>query len=257
MAKIISVHSFRGGTGKSNTTANVGSLLAADGLRVGIVDTDIQSPGIHVLFGITEDDMHYSLNDYLWGKCTIGQAAVDVTANLNSDPNNVVPVSGNVFLIPSSMRVGEIARILREGYDVGLLNDGYDQLVSALNLDVLLIDTHPGLNEETLLSIAISDALAVIMRPDQQDYHGTSVTVEVARKLDVPRMMILVNKTPPALDPREVKQRVEQSYNCPVAAVIPHSDEMMTLASSGVLSLQYPDLEVARLYRQTAALLYN
>jgi MinD-like ATPase involved in chromosome partitioning or flagellar assembly len=71
MAKIISIHSFRGGTGKSNSTANIASLLASDGLRVGIVDTDIQSPGIHVLFGMNEDDMQYSLNDYLWGKCDI------------------------------------------------------------------------------------------------------------------------------------------------------------------------------------------
>jgi MinD-like ATPase involved in chromosome partitioning or flagellar assembly len=68
MAKIISIHSFRGGTGKSNSTANIASLLASDGLRVGIVDTDIQSPGIHVVFGMNEDDMQYSLNDNLWGK---------------------------------------------------------------------------------------------------------------------------------------------------------------------------------------------
>ena len=50
MAQIISIHSFRGGTGKSNTTANIAALLAAGGRRVGVVDTDIQSPGIHVLF---------------------------------------------------------------------------------------------------------------------------------------------------------------------------------------------------------------
>ena len=48
MSKIISIHSFRGGTGKSNTCANVTTLLAAQGMRVGVVDTDIQSPGIHV-----------------------------------------------------------------------------------------------------------------------------------------------------------------------------------------------------------------
>ncbi len=35
MAKIISIHSFRGGTGKSNTTANVAAVLATKGLRVG------------------------------------------------------------------------------------------------------------------------------------------------------------------------------------------------------------------------------
>ena len=49
--KIVSIHSFRGGTGKSNTTANLASQVALTGKRVGIVDTDIQSPGIHVLFG--------------------------------------------------------------------------------------------------------------------------------------------------------------------------------------------------------------
>jgi len=41
MAKIISIHSFRGGTGKSNTSANVAALLATEGRRVGVVDTDI------------------------------------------------------------------------------------------------------------------------------------------------------------------------------------------------------------------------
>ncbi len=79
MSKIISIHSFRGGTGKSNTTANVATLLAMRGLRVGVVDTDIASPGIHVLFGMDEEHMGRSLNDYLWGKCDIAETAHDVT----------------------------------------------------------------------------------------------------------------------------------------------------------------------------------
>ena len=82
MSQIIAMHSFRGGTGKSNTTANVATLLAAEGRRIGIVDTDIQSPGIHVLFGLDEDSMVHSLNDYLWGKCAIQEAAHDITARL-------------------------------------------------------------------------------------------------------------------------------------------------------------------------------
>ena len=63
MCEIISVHSFRGGTGKSNLTANLAATLALKGKRVGVVDTDIQSPGIHVIFGLDEDTMNYSLND--------------------------------------------------------------------------------------------------------------------------------------------------------------------------------------------------
>ena len=247
MSKIISIHSFRGGTGKSNTTANVTTLLATEGRRVGVIDTDIQSPGIHVLFGMDETDMVHSLNDYLWGKCDIKQTAHDVTSRLG------MGIKGQVFLIPSSIKAGEIARVLREGYDVGLLNDGFHELVEVLDLDVLMIDTHPGLNEETLLSIAISDALGIIMRPDQQDYQGTGVTVEVARKLDVPRMLLIVNKVPSVFDLAEVRSRVEQTYNCEVAAVLPHSDEMMTLASAGIFALHYPGHPVTAAFKQLAA----
>lgn len=258
MSKIISIHSFRGGTGKSNTTANLAAILASQGMRVGVIDTDINSPGIHVLFGLHEDDIKYSLNDYLWGKCEIEKAAVDVTGILNSDLQGgpgAIPPNGKVFLTPSSIKVGEIARILREGYDVGLLNDGFQNLVKELNLDVLLIDTHPGLNEETLLSVAISDALAIIMRPDQQDYQGTGVTVEVARKLDVPRMLLIVNKTPTSFNFDEVKSRVEQTYNCQVGAVLAHSDEMMTLASSGVFVLRFPEHPITQKLRTVATML--
>lgn len=246
MAQIVSIHSFRGGTGKSNISANVTTQLAARGLRVGVVDTDIQSPGIHVLFGMNEDRISHSLNDYLWGECSIEETAYDVTDGLGAD------LPGRIFLIPSSIRAGEIARVLREGYDVSLLNDGFHALIDSLNLDVLVIDTHPGLNEETLLSIAVSDALAIILRPDQQDYQGTGVTVEVARKLGVPVMYLVLNKVPSVFDPNAVRERAEQAYACDVAAVLPHSDEMMALASAGIFVLRYPDHPISGEIRKIA-----
>lgn len=249
MPTIVSVHSYRGGTGKSNVTASLATLLAVQGLRVGVVDTDIASPGIHVLFGLAEEQMVYSLNDYLWGRCAITEAAYEVTSGLG------VGMTGQVFLIPSSIKAGEITRVLREGYDVGLLNDGFHSLVRELELDLLLIDTHPGLNEETLLSIAISDVVIIILRPDQQDYQGTGVTVDVARKLDVPRLLLLINKVPASFDPQQVKARVEAAYDAEVAAVLPHSDELMTLASDGIFVLRYPDHPVSDSLRAIAGML--
>jgi MinD-like ATPase involved in chromosome partitioning or flagellar assembly len=213
---------------------------------VGVVDTDIQSPGIHILFGLDEAEMRHSLNDYLWGTCHIRETAHDVTPRLSGE------IAGRVFLIPSSMKAGDIARVLREGYDVGVLRDGFHELIDALKLDVLMIDTHPGLNEETLLSIAISDALAIVLRPDQQDYQGTSVTVEVARKLDVPRLILIVNKVPSVFDVADVRARVEQTYNCEVAAVLPHSDEIMALASAGIFVVRYPDHPITAALEQVA-----
>ena len=247
MTTIVSIHSFRGGTGKSNTTANLATLLAVEGRRVGVIDTDIQSPGIHVLFGLAGDQIVASLNDFLWRGRAIEDAARDVTPNLGDAAS-----PGRVFLIPSSIKPGEITRVLREGYDAQRLTQGLRRLVTELRLDVLLIDTHPGLNEETLLSLVISHVLLIVLRPDQQDYEGTGVTVKVAQELEVPRMMLVVNKTPPILDPEAVRRKVEEAYACRVAAVLPHADEMMNLASEGIFVVRYPAHPMTSLYKQVA-----
>ena len=240
MAKIISTHSFRGGTGKSNTTANLAALIARKGNRVGVIDTDIQSPGIHVVFGFDQSRAQHSLNDYLWSRCKIEQAAYDITPSCIGHYSEDSP-RPRLFLIPSSLNSGEIARILREGYDVGLLNDGLHDVIARLDLDYLFIDTHPGVNEETLLSIALSDSLVLILRPDSQDLQGTAVTVELARRLEVPELLVVVNKVPDGSDPEMIREQVESAYEAEVAAMLPLNLEMSRLGSKGLFINRYPE----------------
>ncbi|HZT09368.1 MAG TPA: MinD/ParA family protein [Chloroflexota bacterium] len=247
MAQIVAVHSFRGGTGKSNTTANISAMLAASGQRTAVIDCDIQSPGIHVLFGLGGKQLQHSLNEYLRGECSIEQAAVDVAANVG------LANGSSLHLIPSSLSGGEIARVIREGYDFAVLHEGLLKLVELLRLHVLIIDTHPGMNAETLLSLATADVLLLVMRADEQDYLGTAVAVEVARQLGVPRIEILVNNVPLAFDPAAIRRQVEQVYGCHVAAVIQHNSDMHALASGGVFSTRYPDDPLAAQYRELAA----
>jgi len=247
MATVISVHSFRGGTGKSNTTANLAAIYAREGRHVAVIDTDIQSPGIHALFGLRGDEVEASLNDFLWHDRPIEQVAQDVTAAAGKD------VRGRIHLIPSSMKPGEIARILREGYDAQRMTEGFRKLVDVLKLDVLLIDTHPGLNEETLLSLVLSDSLLIVMRPDRQDYEGTGITARVAQELQVPKIRIMVNKLPDSFDPVSVRARVEEAYGFPVAAILPHSEDLMRLASEGIFVARYPDHALSNLYRTVAS----
>ncbi|MBI4781260.1 MAG: MinD/ParA family protein [Oscillatoriophycideae cyanobacterium NC_groundwater_1537_Pr4_S-0.65um_50_18] len=235
MAKIVAVHSFRGGTGKSNTTANLATAIAALGHRVAVIDTDIQSPGIHVLFGLEQDTLKHTLNSYLWGDCGIADAAYDVT------PEAVKQANGSLFLIPSNAGAESITRILHEGYDVRLLRNGFRDLVQALNLDYILIDTHPGLNEETLLCVAIVNILVVILRPDKQDFQGTAVMVDLARKLRVPKILMVVNRILPNTDLEALQQQIEANYGASVAGLFPNCDEMMQLASSDLFYLCYPD----------------
>jgi MinD-like ATPase involved in chromosome partitioning or flagellar assembly len=246
LATIVSVHSFRGGTGKSNTTANIAAVLASQGKRVGVIDGDIQSPGIHTIFGLSGSDVTSTLNDFLWHGKAIRDVAIDVTDRQEAN------LPGRIHLIASSMQPGEITRVLREGYDARYLTEGIRQLVGDLGLDVLVLDTHPGLNEETLLSLVISDALLIIMRPDRQDYEGTGITARVAKELQVPTIKILVNKAPDSLDHDQIARQAEAAYGCPVVAVLPHSDDLMVLASEGLFVLRFPNHPISDIYRTVA-----
>lgn len=251
--KTISIHSYRGGTGKSSITASLATLLAADGRRVGVVDTDIHSPGIHVILGLPEERLSLALNDYLWGRCPLRDAAYDVTPPGAAESAS----AGRVYLIPSSVKPGEIARVLREGYDVAKLTDGFRRIVDELRLDVLLIDTHPGVNEETLLSVAISDLLLLVLRPDRQDFQGTAVTVELAHRLGVPDLQVVVNKVPAGMDWEHVRAQVESAFRAPVVAMLPLSEDVAQLASSGVFAVRHPAHAVTTGLRQVARLIVS
>jgi MinD-like ATPase involved in chromosome partitioning or flagellar assembly len=108
-------------------------------------------------------------------------------------------------------------------------------------LDYLFIDTHPGLNEETLLSIAISDLLIIILRTDQQDFQGTAVTVDISRKLEVPKLYLVINKAISSYDLDDLREQVETTYQAPVAAIVPLSEDLAAMQSSDIFSLRYPD----------------
>lgn len=247
MSKIISIHSYRGGTGKTNLTASLAATVASFGNRVGIVDTDLQSPGIPVLFGFDETSIGYSLNDYLWSRCRLAQANYDVTSVLRKPkPRSLI------YLIPASMKPAEIGRVLREGYDVRLLERGFQDLIDELKLDYLFIDTHPGLSEEILLSITISDVLVLVMRPDQQDFQGTAVTVNLARKLKVPKMLLLLNKVITSLDVEYLEQQLEKNYSLPITGTLPLSQEMVELGSRGIFCIKYPRHPLTKVVEKTA-----
>ncbi len=251
--KIVSIHSFRGGTGKSNTTANLAAQAAMAGKRVGVVDTDIQSPGIHVLFGLDEKKMGKTMNDFLHDKATIREIGLPIHENVGDAPGLSKLKGKKIWLFPSSIKGRDISQILKEGVDFNKLNEGLQSTIKEFDLDYLFIDTHPGLNEETLLSIATSDVLVIILRPDNQDLQGTSVTVDIARSLDVPNLLLMVNKAlVKKYNPVDIKHDIEAQFQATVAGVLPLSFDIADNASKDLFSLAYPEHEWSKGLREVA-----
>ncbi len=232
--QIVSIHSFRGGTGKSNIAANLAAIVALDGKRVAVMDTDMASPGIHIIFGQGRKKLKYTLNDYLRGECNIGDTCIDLTKASGIK-------QGKLFLIPSSMSATDITRILREGYEVSDLRNGFNEVIEQKDLDYLIIDTHPGLDRETLLSMATADYLFVVARIDEQDLLGTAATLSVARRLQVPAINIVVNKKPSIYEDKDIVQQIETKFKTKVATIIPLLPLLIEAGSRYVVTLRHPD----------------
>ena len=75
MSEVIVVTSGKGGVGKTTTTANVGTGLAAMGKSVVLIDTDIGLRNLDVVMGL-ENRIVYNLVDVIEGKCRVKQALI-------------------------------------------------------------------------------------------------------------------------------------------------------------------------------------
>ena len=72
--KIVTFYSYKGGTGRTMALANVGWILASTGLKVLVIDWDLDSPGLHRYFHPFVDSTFVSatpgvielINDYAW-----------------------------------------------------------------------------------------------------------------------------------------------------------------------------------------------
>lgn len=237
MTRIIVVSAFRGGVGKSTVAANLAALLAVDGMRVAVADIDFQSSGLHLHFGVEDAEIEHMLNDYLLNDKRIQDVAMDITKRLEVDDT-----TGRLYLLASSMDWDALKRIRQVGYDPHLLNDGLCELLDHFDLDVLFLKARHGMSDQILLSIALSDLLLVVMRPDAQDYQGIDILIGAARALNVPDMKVIVNEVPLVYNPLQVKAEIERAYGCEVATVLPYSDAIAALAQGdGLFAIRNPD----------------
>jgi MinD-like ATPase involved in chromosome partitioning or flagellar assembly len=232
MPQIISIHSYRRGTGKSSLAANLAVLFAAAGKRAGLIDAALHSPSLHFAFGLESSETGYSLNDYLENKCEIEQTVQDLTGQLNAN------LPGKVFLISANMKPNQY--LVQREYSGERIENSILKASEILNIDYLLIDTPSGINDNALLSMAICDTLVEILRLDQQDYQGAAVVIELARKLAIPHIFLVANFVTKTHRPKKIQAKLEQSYGFDVAAILPISEDMLDSSLRDIFVLAFP-----------------
>ncbi len=231
MTKIIVVQSFRGGTGKSTIASNLAVQLATLGKRVLVIDSDTRSPGIHALFGLTPESLGSTFTDYLLGHARIEDTIKDVSEQLKM-PN------GTLSVIPSSIILGDIATNLSSRRNFNKMRRAIEYVVDSTDVDIILVDTHPGVNEDMLLTAALGDVVLSVIRPDNQDYQGAHVTAELMRKLGS-NVHLVLNKVHRRQPPTALRRKIERSLELPVIGVLPFTEEIMFAESQYVFSQKH------------------
>ena len=166
--RYISVSNQKGGVGKTTTTINLSTALAAVGKKVLVVDLDPQGNASTGL-GIDRANRTSGTYEVLFGECTIDQAAA-----LSRVPN--------LFVIPSSIHLSgaEIELIDVKNRETRLK----DALLSNTgNYDYVLFDCPPSLNLLTLNALVASDGVLVPLQCEFFALEGLSHLVNTIERV--------------------------------------------------------------------------
>ena len=247
MARTVAIHSFKGGTGKSTISANLAIGLALKRKKVGVIDMDLEGPGLHVIFGIDPYGLPYTLNDVLTNGVQPERAAIRMNDRLKLD-------RGEVYFAPASVKVEEILKSLRSGFELDSFSNAINKLAERFGLDYLVVDTHPGLEDDTLLAMGVCDNLLIVSRLDQQDMFGTGVMAEVARTLEKPVHLVL-NMIPVALQASEVPRvvsKIAANFKIQVLGWLPFSEDIVNSLSKSVFILANPTHPMTKRFNELA-----
>ena len=178
--RIIALANQKGGVGKTTTTINLGTALAATGERVLIVDLDPQGNASTGL-GIDRHAREASTYDVLVGERTIAAALVKTRVPGMS----IVPSTLDLLGVEQAIAdAGDRAHRLRAA-----LRDSED----APGFDYVLVDCPPSLNLLTINALAAADAVLVPLQCEFFALEGLSQllqTIEHVRATLNPELTI-------------------------------------------------------------------
>ena len=165
MPRMISIHSSRGGTGKSLIASNLAAILASRGLNVALLDFDFRAPSLSTIFQ-AEKGSHRYMNDYIDGKAKLGEVMVDLSESLRCSGTLRVGFA-NVEL--DAMR--EISRKDRKWQARALKKVLHlkEELSDLMGASLILIDTSPGIQYSSVNAVVGSDLSMIVATMDILD----------------------------------------------------------------------------------------
>jgi MinD-like ATPase involved in chromosome partitioning or flagellar assembly len=241
MGRIIALHSYKGGTGKTLLSINLATTYAKQGKDVCLLDLDFRAPSLHAAFRANNNE--YWLNDYLNGTCEIKRVLIDLSHQRAGKGRFLVG-----FADPATEAIREMSAKDRkwEMRALGRLLSLKNSLINDMHLDYLILDTSPGLQYSSINAIVSADAALVVTSIDRSDVKGTRRMIQELYDLFDKKTGIVMNKVPiEKLSSKKEKGNFLTQFNnlhtLPIIGAIPCFCDVLRAGGSYIFTEEKPE----------------
>jgi septum site-determining protein MinD len=250
MSKIIAVHSYKGGTGKTLLSVNLAATFARLGKKVCLFDLDFRAPSLFAVLKVENRDCW--LNDYLNGACEINKVLIDFSSRIQG--------SGKLFAAlanPSTEAIRDMSAKDRkwEMRALGRLLALRNTLLSDQKFDYLVFDTSPGLQYSSINAIVAADFVIVATTGDRSDVDGTRRMLRELYNLFEKKTGLVINKVLDATSKSkkdEMDSRIKNVYQVPMLGLVPCFCEILRAEGNLIFVQDKPNHPFTKMMEEMA-----
>lgn len=253
MGKIMAIHSYKGGTGKTLTSINLAATFANQGRKVSLLDLDFRAPSLHAPFKYM--DSKYWLNDYLNGVCEIDKTLIDLTDRYFKRGQLMVGLAN-----PATEAIRDISAKDRkwEMRALGRLLSLKNSLLNDMEIDYIIFDTSPGLQYSSINAIVAADIVLVVTTIDMSDVEGTRRMTHELYDLFEKKTGIILNKMPIEMlsspkDVDKIRENYEKLHGLPVIGVVPCFCDILRSGGTQLFVQEKPEHPFTKILAEIAA----
>ena len=250
MGKIIAVHSYKGGTGKTLLSINLSAALAKLGKNVCLFDLDFRAPSLTTLLGVEKAE-HW-LNDYLNNASDINKVLIDLTDRIGNSGKFCVALAN-----PGTEAIRDMSAKDRkwEMRALGRLLALKTSLLNGGGFDYLIFDTSPGLQYSSINAIVSADLVLVATTFDRSDVDGTRRMLRELYDLFEKKTEVVLNKVldiSSKTSKDEVQTKLKDIYQVPLLGIVPCFCDILKARGGTIFAQEKPDHPFTRILNDMA-----
>ena len=256
LGKIIAVHSYKGGTGKTLLSANLAATLVKHGKKVCLFDLDFRAPSLSTVLKI--EKVECWLNEYLNGTCEIDKVLIDLSDRIQNRGKFFVGLANPATEAMRDMSAKDRKWEMRA---LGRLLALRNSLLNDKGFDYLIFDTSPGLQYSSINAIVGADLVIVATTLDRSDVDGTKRMLHELYDLFEKKTDIVLNKvlhdvySQPGRE--ELQAKIKDLYQVPLLGIIPCFCDVLKAEGGILFAQERPEHPFAKILDEIASKIDN